>query len=212
MSSSKLIRETEAMSGAVAWQAPEVRPAEEDEPKVDPEQVRREAFEQGFQHGQSEGFATGAARVKAQVESLDRVLDLFTKPMANLDHRVEEEIVLLIKTVAQRLLRREMQTDSSHIIGVVREGLGALPVANEEIVLRLHKDDAKVVEEYLGADAGQRRWSVVADPLVERGGCLIFNANSQIDCSLETRLSRLISTMFEDDRGKDTRQTETPDD
>ena len=63
MSSSKLIRETQAVEGAVAWQAPEVLPAADDEPEIDPEQVRKEAFEQGFQQGQSEGFATGAARV-----------------------------------------------------------------------------------------------------------------------------------------------------
>ena len=62
MSSSKLIRETQAVADAVAWQAPEVLPAVDEEPQIDPEQVRREAFEQGFQQGQSDGFATGAAR------------------------------------------------------------------------------------------------------------------------------------------------------
>ena len=205
MSSSKLIRESAYATAAVAWQAPEVIALADEAPKIDPEQLRREAFEQGFAQGQSEGFASGSARVNAQIEALDRVLNLFTKPMANLDHRVEEEIVLLIKTIARKLLRREMRAESSHIAGVVREGLAALPVADQPIRLRLHADDAAVVAKYLGADETQRRWRIEVDPGVERGGCLIFAANSQIDCTLETRLTRLISTMFEDERsaGKD---------
>lgn len=203
MSSSKLIRENTVGAEAVAWQAPEVVALRDEEPEVDPEQIRREAFEQGFQQGQTEGFSTGSARVNAHIESLDRVLDLFTQPMANLDHRVEEELVLLVKTVAQRLLRREIKTDSAHLIGVIREGLSALPVANEEVFLRLHADDAAVVEEYLGAGQDQQRWRIEIDPLVEKGGCLIFTAKSQIDCRLETRLARLVSTMFEDERADD---------
>jgi flagellar assembly protein FliH len=200
MSSSKLIRDSALATKAVAWQAPDVVALADEVPEIDPEQVRREAYEQGFAQGQAEGFATGSARVNAQIEALDRVLSLFTEPMANLDHRVEEEIVLLIKAIAQRLLRREIKTDASHIAGVVREGLAALPIADEQITLRLHANDAATVEEYLGGSDGQRRWKIEVDPTVDPGGCLIFNANSQIDGSLETRLTRLIATMFEDDR------------
>lgn len=211
MSSSRISRDTEDATGAVVWEAPEVVAAADEQPPIDPEQVRRDAFEQGFQQGQAEGFATGSARVNAQIESLNRVLDLFTQPMANLDHRVEEEIVLLISTITRRLLRREMTTDASHIAGVVREGLSALPVADGEVILRLHADDAATVEEYLGADKASRRWRIEVDPLVARGGCLIFANDSQIDGRLETRLARLISTMFEDERSNGDRAQDRDD-
>jgi flagellar assembly protein FliH len=90
--------------------------------------------------------------------------------------------------------------DPAHIIGVIREGLAALPLAAGDISVRLHPDDADVVRGCLTENATDRAWRIETDPLLERGGCLINSARSTIDARLETRLARVIASLLEDER------------
>ncbi len=139
----------------------------------------------------------------ARAEALERALDALSRPFEGLDQRFHEEILELVKAVARQLVRREMRLDPTHIVGVVREGLAALPMAAADIVVRMHPDDAQVMRECLASEAGERNWRIEPDPLMERGGCVIATPDSQVDSRLETRLGRVIATMFEDER-KDT--------
>jgi flagellar biosynthesis/type III secretory pathway protein FliH len=56
------------------------------------------------------------------------------------------------------------------------------------------------MRECLTPDAGERSWRIEADPLMDRGGCVVLTPQSQVDGRLETRLSRTIATMFDDER------------
>src|SRR5690606_34986517 len=97
----------------------------------------------------------------------------------------------------------------THIVGVLREGLAALPVAAGEAVVRLHPDDAAAVRDCLApgdgeasAPTGERRaWRIESDPLIERGGCIIDTDRSSVDARLETRLARAMAALLEDERG-----------
>ena len=130
-------------------------------------------------------------------------MQALTRPMEELDHRVEDELVALVKAVARQLVRRELRMDPSHLVAVVREGLAALPISAEEIVVRLHPEDATVIRDCLGRDDDDRPWRIQADPAMEPGGCQIISTASQVDGRLETRLGRVIATMFEDARDDD---------
>jgi flagellar assembly protein FliH len=130
------------------------------------------------------------------------VLNACARPLEELDVRVEEELVALVKAVCQQLVRRELKLDPSHVVGVIREGLTALPLSNEEHVVRLHPEDAALVRERLQAD-DSRAWRIEADPVIERGGCTIHAGNSQVDGRLETRLGRVVATMLDGERRED---------
>ena len=57
-----------------------------------------------------------------------------------------------------------------------------------------------MLRDCLAAGDGARGWRIEADPVLERGGCLVTTAQSQVDGRLETRLARSIATLFEDQR------------
>jgi len=209
MTSSRLIRADALNVEYVAWSAPEV---EEDtdvakrghpDEQIDPDQLHRQAWDEGFAEGRAAGLAAGQQQLQETASSLECVLNVLARPLEELDVRVEEELIALVKAVSGQLVRRELKLDPSHIVGVIREGLAALPLASGEPVIRLHPQDADVVRQCLADNEAERAWHIEGDPVMQRGGCVIVTSDSQVDFRLETRLGLVLATMFEGDRADD---------
>ena len=205
-SSNRIIRSEQVTSEVVNWNAPRVeesaRPTlpSREAPAVDPALIREQARQEGFEQGRAEGIAAGRAELIQRAEVLQKVMESMARPLQALEHQFEEEVLSLITTIARQLVRRELHHDSSHIISIIREGLAALPSGSVGVRVRLHPVDAEVVRELLPTDDGGRAWEIEADPLMEQGGCQIISETAQIDGRLDTRLSRLVATMLEDER------------
>ena len=205
MTSSRLIRSDDSSARVVAWHAPEV-PGQGGPGSFrrsgdnDLTAVQQRAWQQGFDQGRMAGVEAGTGELATRIGAVEKILDALARPLEDLDHRVEAELLALVQAVVRQLVRREMHMDPSHLIGVIREGLAALPLATGDVVVRLHPADADAIRERLADTDVDRAWRLEADPLLERGGCLIASPRSNIDARLEARLARVIARLLEDDR------------
>jgi flagellar assembly protein FliH len=206
--SSRLVRGHELTDSCQTWQLPDVglgvargRGGTLDDARL----ARQQAVQEGFEEGRRAGAEAARKDVMAQARALERALDALARPFEALEQRFHEEILELVRAIARQLLRRELKLDPAHVIGVVREGLAALPMASTDIVVRMHPEDAKLMQDCLDTQSGDRAWRIEADPLMERGGCVIVTPQSQIDGRLDTRLARTVATMFDDERRESTR-------
>jgi flagellar assembly protein FliH len=162
-------------------------------------EAHREAFEQGL----AEGREAGRAEVRAQVERLAGMFYDLAKPFEALDTEVERELLTLAMALARQIVRRELKTDPTHIIGIIREAIAALPVAAREVRVHLHPEDAAVVRQHLAPTESERAWVMIEDPVMARGGCQILTATSRIDARLETRLGAILSELMGTERHTD---------
>jgi flagellar assembly protein FliH len=159
-------------------------------------EAHREAFEQGL----AEGREAGRAEVRAQVERLSGMFYDLAKPFEELDKEVETELLTLALALARQIVRRELKTDPTQIIGIIREAIAALPVAAREVRVHLHPEDAAIVRQNLAPTEDQTAWGIVEDPVMARGGCRISTATSRIDARLETRLGAILSELLGTER------------
>ncbi len=120
-------------------------------------------------------------------------------------------MTLLAVTVGKQMVRRELRTDPAQVIAVIRESVARLPVAARDVRVHLHPEDAAVVREALAAPASDRAWSIVEDPTLARGGCVVRTDISQIDARLDSRLNAVVSAAFGDERAT-ARALDTPED
>jgi len=93
-------------------------------------------------------------------------------------------------------VRREVKSDPQLIIGVVREALSILPVSSRNVRLMVHPEDAELIREIYALSEIEVGWSLVEDPVINRGGCKVVTDTSQIDATLESRLARLIAPLL----------------
>ncbi len=209
----RLIRSHELEASLEAWRAPNVAGPTQRSGGAslgDARNERQRAEREGFEQGRQAGLETARREIAAQSAALEKTLDALSRPFDELDQRFIEQVTVLVRAVTRQLLRRELQTDPGHIVGVVRTALAALPMAATEVVVRLHPDDAATLTNCLTPAAGERSWRVESDPLLERGGCLVLTPSSQIDARVETRIGRVIAGLFDDDR-KATDEPAAPD-
>ena len=162
--------------------------------------LQAEAHKEAFEQGLAEGRAAGRAEIRAQVERLSGMFYDLARPFEVLDTEVERELLTLAMALARQIVRRELKTDPTQIIGIVREAIAALPVAAREVRVHLHPEDAAVVRDNLAPTENERAWMIVEDPVMARGGCQINTSTSRIDARLETRLAAILSELLGTER------------
>jgi flagellar assembly protein FliH len=169
--------------------------------------AQAEGYEQGRKEGQAyghrEGIEQGRADIQAKIDQLDAMLGTLARPFEQLDQQVEQEIVTLVINMVRQLIRREVKLDPGQIVGVVREALGVLPVSARNVRVVLHPEDAVLVREAYALGDRDQQWQIVEDPVIQRGGCRITTDTSQIDATLDSRLSSLIAPLLAGERVQD---------
>ena len=162
--------------------------------------LQAEAHKEAFAQGLAEGREAGRAEAKAQVERLAGMFYDLARPFEVLDEEVERELLTLAMALARQIVRRELKTDPTQIIGIIREAIAALPVAAREVRVHLHPEDAATVRERLAEPTNERAWTIVEDPTLTRGGCIVRTETSQIDVRVESRVGAVIANALGEER------------
>ena len=192
-----------AAADAAVWTAPDMSaPATQQKmPTVSGlADLQAEAYKEAFEQGLAEGRDAGRGEVRAQVDKLAGMFYDLAKPFDVLDAEVERELLTLAMALARQIVRRELKTDPTQIIGIIREAIAALPVAARDVRVHLHPEDAAVVRQNLAPTESERAWSIIEDPVMARGGCQITTTTSRIDARLETRLGAILSELMGTER------------
>jgi flagellar assembly protein FliH len=182
-------------------------------------QARQQAVEQGHAQGHQAGYAAGmavaaeqshlaaerAARREAEAEQrrtaqlshalavLSTAADALREREAVSMSEIEPQIVELALGIARTVLDRELAVSKNPGREAVVRALSLAP-ADGAVSIRLHPDDAAA----LGAVhelAGTRSLTVVADPTVERGGCIAEGAGRQVDTQVGSALNRVADVL-----------------
>jgi flagellar assembly protein FliH len=158
----------------------------------------------GYQAGLTRAQAEMAPRLAdlgARVQRLDSILQLLAQPLRALDDEIEKQLLELAFAVGKQLARRELSAAPAQVVAILRECLEQLPAAARDVRVHLHPEDAAIVRERLSAPSEERAWSVVEDPTLARGGCLVRSDTSQIDARFESRVHAVLASALGEARG-----------
>jgi flagellar assembly protein FliH len=204
---------TEQLSSAKPWSAPDMAlpdtAATQRSPVNAPvtagsiADLQAEAFREGYDEGMRKGIAAGEEQLRAEIHKLDGMLHDLARPFVELDRQVEQELLTLAVALARQIVRRELKSDPSQVIGVIRDAIAALPVATRDVRVRMHPEDAAVVRQHLAPTESERAWQIVEDPVMARGGCEVVSATSRVDARTETRLVAMLAELLGSERAAD---------
>ena len=177
---------------------------------VKPREMRddeKRAWHEAEVAGRAAGLEAARAEIETRVRQLDSstsrlelVLQALSRPLAQLDDTVHQQIVMLATALARGLLRRELRAEPTQIIGIVRDTVALLPASARGVRVLLHPEDAALVREKLSTAGPERAWSIVDDPVLSRGDCRVHTDYAQIDARVETRLNEALTLLLGDER------------
>jgi flagellar assembly protein FliH len=158
--------------------------------------LERDAFAKGYAQGERAGVEAGNRRGDAMVRRLGETLDELASLRQTLLQQSERQLVQLALALARRIVRREIAADEELLMALARVAIDKLGEAGQATV-RLHPEDFA-----RAAARGAERWAaahvtVVADPAVSRGGCLVESPFGFVDASIHAQFQELARTLLE---------------
>ncbi len=158
------------------------------------EQGHKEGFAKGTTEGYEAGRQQGLKEMRAQLvteqQRFQALASALLDPIHAQDDDLEQMLLDIICTLTQSVVQREVQTDSSQILALVRNAIAALPVGSKNIRVCLNPDDLAAIETY--AAEQQLDWKFFADEELLPGGCRIETPESRVNFSVSSRLQTLL--------------------
>ena len=188
--------------------AQEVIPSAKLPTAAEVEQIHQQAHEEGYQAGYAEGAQKARdeeqkARNEEQTardetQRLAGIIEAMDKELQHVDQQVAQNLLDLSMEIAKQLLRQALKVKPELLLSVVSEAIGELPHFSQHAHLILHPSDAELVRSKMGEQLDHTGWKIFEDAQLERGGCRIETAHSEIDASLDTRWKRIVSSIGQD--------------
>lgn len=166
--------------------------------------AERRRFDLGFQEGREAGYLAGQAEVDAAIadhrssaerlsalcEALEQALSQTRQHEQDSIANIEQTVIEMSMEIAESIVHREI-TDHSAVIDVIAHCLQLH--RSENPTARVHPDDLKCAQDArrAGLIGGVTAFELVADPAVQRGGCVLDAGSSRFDAQLAPAVQRV---------------------
>jgi flagellar assembly protein FliH len=158
------------------------------------ELIKQKAYEEGFAAGTEAGRTAGQEQYHKQIKKLEAVLAAVHNEIGARNERYEQQILLLIKSMVDRLVHHEVSVNPEVMRACLRETLQFV-MENAQIKVHLHAVDVKRLQEAAAEDpsllAGKNRLQLVEDPGISAGGCILQTDFGEIDATVENCREKL---------------------
>jgi flagellar assembly protein FliH len=166
------------------------------------EQIRRHAEASGRAAAEAAAHQAIDEKIGMQlgtiIPALEQLLAELNDAKSEWARHWEESAIAVATAIAQRIIRREVQQQPEITLDWIRESL-RLAAGGSEITLRLHPADHENLRSHVERIAHSlgklSPTSVVADPGVSPGGCVVDTRFGQIDQQIESQLARIRDDM-----------------
>jgi flagellar assembly protein FliH len=192
----------DAAAGSLPWNAPITAPPE-DEPAAAVDgpahlaALERDAFARGYASGERAGVEAGAKRAEGMLRRVAQTVEDLERLKTGLVHQTERQVVQLALALARRVVMRELTLDPDLVAAMAHVALERLGDGSPATI-RLHPEDYAVVAAHRGEQWAGSHVSVVPDPALPRGGCLVESAFGVIDASVDAQLGELAAALLGD--------------
>jgi flagellar assembly protein FliH len=154
------------------------------------EQRARQAYQQGFAAGEQSGAQKAAARIEPVYHKLAATVEELAALRRRVRIEAEEDAVRLAVAVARRILHRELAVDPDALLGIVKAAFERID-AREVHRVRVHPEDAALIERHLVKPGSPARMQVVADASLERGSAIFETSRGNVDASISAQLGEI---------------------
>lgn len=155
------------------------------------EHIQQQASREGY----SAGYQEGKGKVDAELARLVQMMSALDGALQRLDEEMSQSLLSLALDISKQILRETLRVKPELVLPVIREAVGSLPQASQHPHLKLHPDDAALVRSLMQDELSHFHWKLIEDSSVERGGCRVETANSEVDATLENRWKRMLAAL-----------------
>lgn len=163
------------------------------------------------QEGYAEGFIQGHAQAvlethkqisdyiesegREQAQNFGQLMASAKAQLVKSDQVLAHGVLALACEIARQILQQEITVNVEAVKPVIAQGLALMLDEGKSAKIRLNPVDFDELKDTLLVDYESISLSLVADPAVSSGGCLIESNDTIVDGTIEKRWSRTIASL-----------------
>jgi flagellar assembly protein FliH len=167
------------------------------------EVVRQQGYAEGFVQGRAQSMLEAQQQInefisKQGSDAAKQFAALLESARAQLDaaeQMAAQGVLELACELARQIVRHEVTVNPNVLLPVIRESLGMLFADSRSVQIKLNPVDLDVLQDVVREEFPNVSVTLLADPSITRGGCLIEAGGTVVDGRLEKRWSRAISQL-----------------
>lgn len=167
------------------------------------EDIRQQAYAEGFEQGRQAGAQEARDTLEKQFqrqsrELADRVAQVVNQAQQHFDqleHELADQLLELACDIARQVVRRELTLSMDPLRAVVQEALSLAIDDGRPITLRLHPEDAALLHQADWEPGSTLRIQLQPDNHIARGGCVVEHAQGAVDARVEKRWARAVANL-----------------
>jgi flagellar assembly protein FliH len=150
-------------------------------PEMDKAQVYAEAKQEILQHFEHE--------LADKVTALENIIQQLQNPLEIIDKQVEEQLIELVKIVVKRLVYHELQMQPEQLLLLIEQAKALLPAHATSLKILVNPEDKNLIEAHASKTVVEK---IEEDSSLQHGELRIVTENSEVDGTLEHRISALV--------------------
>lgn len=167
-------------------------------PGIEPAYLLQQEQEQIYSLKREEGYTAGMHQAQSDAKQIHALLQNLHTSLNQIDEQVAQSLLDLALEIAHQMVRETLSVNPEIILKVVSEAIGRLPHFNQNPHLVLHPDDAELVRTQMGDQLSHANWKIITNPKIQRGGCRVETAHSNIDATNEARWQHIVASIGQD--------------
>lgn len=188
-----------APEGALARQLPE------EEHAVEESGPGAEELQQLLQEANDRGFADGRREAEESFTGICRTFAETVSEINGLRERIvrecEDDLLQLVITVAQQIIRQEISLDRKILARFVSEATAGIS-EQSDITIGFNPEDYKAVtanrQLYLAGIGDKMQVTIKPDEAVSPGGCIVDTQTGLVDARIETQLAEIFKRLMQE--------------
>jgi flagellar assembly protein FliH len=156
--------------------------------------VREQAFQQGFQQGLVEAKAQVEQEYQEKIAQAEQLLQTAYEQKETIISEAEPFLLELSTVIASQIIKQELDTNPEKFIGLIQQHIHRVK-EKESITLCVHPDDFEFIQlqrAHLTAIVnGDTEIKVIPDHTVSAKGCIIRTAFGSVDARIDTQIEEI---------------------
>lgn len=162
------------------------------------QEIRQKAYSEGQAAGHQAGYDAGMQQAMRETAQLQTLLQNLQVALTQVDEQLAQSLLDLSLTVAQKMVIEALKINPEIILKIISTAISSLPHFNQNAHLILNPVDAELVIKHMGENLAHAGWKIFTDPKIERGGCRVETAHSNIDATNPARWQCIVESIGQD--------------
>ena len=161
---------------------------------IDSEKKRNAVLEDARQKGYAKGYDEGKKQYEHLIKEAQLIKENSLHEYREILEGAEADIIEMVLDIAKKVVAKEVQTDRSIILDLVREAFGRC-INREKVVLKVSSEDYDYVvenkKEILSSIEGVDDIDIKEDSSMKAGSCIVETPFGSFDAGVNTKISRI---------------------